>query len=141
MCVEQKGTRLDHAIIVVLQAGHLGPDDIGVSRHAEVVIAVESDGVRPRPAAMQNAFSAPLVLPVGHELLLEPLAQAGQQRGVVVGFGKEFGKAFKYLHKVVPLIKTTLLKTFSQIHTSATLSELTVARTDRVLNRLAEFPH
>ena len=117
MGIEQENARLDHAFVAVLQAGNLRPDDVRMARYAQVVIAIEPDRVRSGVAAMQDGFSAPLALPVGHEFLLKALAQARQQGRIAGGGSARTGGAIKYLHKAVPLLKTDLLKTFSQIVT------------------------
>jgi hypothetical protein len=68
---------------------------------------------------MQDAFSAPLGLPVRQELLLKPLAQAGQQHWIAVNFWSGWGETVEDLHKVVPWLKTALLNLshkFSRFH-------------------------
>ena len=114
MGIKQEHTRLDHAFIAVLQAGNLCPDDVRMSGNAKVVIAIQTDRFRSGIAAMQYGFSTPLAVPVGHEFLLEAFFQAWQQRRVAGSGSVGTGGAIKYLHKSVPLLKTDLLKTFSQ---------------------------
>ncbi|UUZ74603.1 hypothetical protein LP414_19665 [Polaromonas sp. P1(28)-13] len=126
--VEVEHTGLDHVLLLFAQGIHLRLHDLRVSGHAEVVIAIQPDGVGARRFAMQHEFATPLLIPSRGEIPGDALGQLVSKRRVASGPGGGGKLAFKYLHGEAPLLMEPLLKALKQIDTGHPLSELTGIR-------------
>ena len=75
MLAMHKHTGLDHELAVVAQGCHLGADDVGMAGHAEVIVAVEPNGIGTGRSAVKDKLATPLLLPAWREFARNTLLQ------------------------------------------------------------------
>ncbi len=107
MLLQKKHARLHNKLIVTGQGVHLRAHDVGVTGHAEVVIAIEAHRIGAWLAAVEHELATPVVLPAGLEIPLDSLLQ-GRGQGRVAA--SDDGGVFQRFHGDLLLKKKTPLK-------------------------------